>query len=102
MNEPLDINFGRVWGASGVQGFFGEGYPYHRLPFGPRFSGLTFVAKTATWWPRSFPRKVHVGLQGLWHGYALNSVRLSNPGIRVLFEDGRWQDRKEPFFISFA
>jgi len=49
------IDFGPVWGASGVLGFFGEGYWYHRYwkPFGLNFSGVTFVAKTTTLKERS-------------------------------------------------
>lgn len=45
-------HFGPVWGASGVRGFFGEGYWYQKLftrfiP-GYSFAGATFVAKTVT------------------------------------------------------
>ena len=47
------IEFGSVIGASGIQGFFGEGYPYHRYPklLFPRsfkFDGMTFTAKTTS------------------------------------------------------
>ena len=43
-----NIDFGPVFGASGVQGFFGEGYLHHKfLRFlGLNFDGCTFVAKT--------------------------------------------------------
>ncbi|HEY4514698.1 MAG TPA: hypothetical protein VJJ22_00895 [Candidatus Paceibacterota bacterium] len=108
------IEFGRVWGASGVQGFFGEGYWYHKWlkPFGLDFHGATFVAKTTTlkaragnmplrkdWTPRELlPRciKVYPG-----RGIALNSVGISGPGAEALLRDGRWQRRREPFFLSF-
>ena len=48
------INFGKVWGASGVQGFYGEGYWYHKYlkPFGLDFEGMTFVSKTVTRYQR--------------------------------------------------
>jgi len=109
------IEFGRVLGASGVQGFFGEGYWYHRLwrPFGLSFSGMTFVAKTTTYHPRK--GNLPLGADGMtpaeylprcivvkpWKGVALNAVGLSGPGARALFETGEWQSRSAPFFISF-
>ncbi|HEY4504545.1 MAG TPA: hypothetical protein VJI73_02110 [Candidatus Paceibacterota bacterium] len=93
------INFGRVWDASGVRGLSGEGYWFHKLPFGPRFVGQTLVTKTCTVAPRVYPRKVIIKFLG---GYALNSVRLANPGVRALFESGKWQELKRPFLISFG
>ena len=108
------FKFGSVWGASGVQGFFGEGYWFHRIgrPFGLDFKGATFVAKTTTLNPRKgymplkndftpkefFPKCIVVkSLKGV----ALNSVGLSGPGALALFRSGLWQRRTEPFFISF-
>jgi len=107
------IEFGNVLGASGLQGFFGEGYWFHRLPWplGPRFKGLTFVAKTTTlhphkgnmpltkqFTPREFkPRCIWVNL---FQGITLNAVGLSGPGFEALLETGKWQRRTEPFFIS--
>lgn len=108
------VDFGRVWGASGVQGFFGEGYRFHKLfgPLGPNFEGLTFVAKTTTleprlgnlplddhyqpheWWPRCIKVK-------FFRGAVLNAVGLSGPGARALFFAGCWQTRQEPFCLSF-
>ncbi len=113
------IEFGRVLAASGVQGFFGEGYWFHPYlkPIGLDFRDVTFVAKTTTlkarlgppdggnmplradFTPRErFPKCIHVKF---WKGVALNSVGLSGPGARALFETGRWQARTKPFFISF-
>ena len=107
--------FGPVWGASGVQGFFGEGYWFHRLPwpFGsPSFDGCTFVAKTTTLEYRAgntplttdcitprdwFPRSVKVYLL---QGSMLNSWGLSGPGAAWLFGSERWQTRTEPFMLS--
>ncbi len=105
------IDFGNVLGASGVQGFFGEGYWFHKLWhwFGLDFTGMTFVTKTATLKPRKgnmsltknytpknpFPRCVKVKLR---RGVMLNSVGLSNPGLSALLN--KWQRRTEPFFIS--
>lgn len=108
------INFGRVWGASGVQGFFGEGYWFHHWlrSFGLNFDGAAFVAKTGTlygckgnmpltdaWRPvERFPKCVKIAWVG---GYALNAVGLSGPAATRLFETKKWQKRTRPFFISF-
>ena len=108
------IEFGKVLGASGVQGFFGEGYWFHKYlkPFGLDFRNMTFVAKTTTlnqrdgnmplrgnFTPREWmPKCIYVNhLRGI----ALNSVGLSGPGTRALFAATRWQMRQKPFFISF-
>lgn len=113
------LDFGPVWGASGVQGFFGEGYPFHKLlgPFGPDFRGMTFVAKTTTTPPREgnmplkedgiTPRSLAPSCVkvNFWRGAALNAVGLSGPGARALLKSGRWQARvrgKRPFFLSWA
>ncbi len=106
------IEFGPVWDASGVRGFFGEGYWYHRLIPGLSFKGSTFVAKTTT----LGPRKGHMPLRKDFtpaerkpkciavkarQGAVLNAVGLSGPGAEALLLDGRWQERTEPFFLSF-
>lgn len=106
-----DIDFGNVFGASGVQGFFGEGYWFHRIPFRrPDFSGSTFVAKTTTLYPRSgnmplnkkfWPKHWFPScIKARWNGTMLNAVGLSGPGLRALLATGNWQSRTEPFFIS--
>lgn len=112
--ELRGIDFGRVLGASGVQGFFGEGYRIHKYwgPFAPRFSSMTFVAKTTTLHQRPgnmplrddhtpkslIPKCVKVS----WlKGVVLNSVGLSGPGAKALLDTGRWQQRERPFFLSF-
>lgn len=108
------IEFGKVLGASGVQGFFGEGYWFHHClrPIGLDFSDITFVAKTTTLQPRAgnmllrndftpkamFPRCIYAKP---WRGMALNAIGLSGPGAVALFETGLWQKREEPFFLSF-
>lgn len=110
-----DIDFGSVFDASGVRGFFGEGYWYHIIlrPFGLDFRGSTFVAKTTTLLPRKgnmamgsgytpkewFPRTIIIKPR---LGAALNAVGLSGPGADALFKQGFWQQRTEPFFLSFA
>ncbi len=113
MTQLQGIDFGPVWGASGVQGFFGEGYwwhPFFKL-FGLNFTGVTFVAKTATltqrqgnmhlderyrpkeWLPNCIASKP-------FRGAMLNAVGLSNPGLQALLDTGLWQKRDKPFFIS--
>lgn len=108
--QLLGINFGNILGASGVQGFFGEGWPFHKIysilwrkQFD--FKGMTFVSKTATW-P---PRKGNVnGFLPSWarvkffSGHMLNAMGLPNPGIDKLLSEGKWQKRKQPFMISIA
>jgi len=37
----------------------------------------------------------------LHKGVVLNSVGLSGPGADALFDMGKWQQRREPFFLSF-
>jgi dihydroorotate dehydrogenase len=108
------IEYGPILDASGVQGFFGEGYCYHKYlkPIGLDFAGCTFVAKTTTLKARKgnmpmedgivpiefFPRCVKVYFR---KGIILNAVGLSGPGTKTLFEMKLWQARTEPFFISF-
>jgi len=110
------IEFGSVFGASGVQGFFGEGYRHHQILrlFGLSLRGVTFVAKTVTTKKRKgkmplkndgitpkewFPRCVKVYFR---QGAMLNAVGLSNPGITALLDTGQWQKRDRPFLLSFA
>ncbi len=115
MSTP-NINFGPVMGASGVQGFYGEGYSWHSVAqwLGLNFSGMTFVAKTVTWEPRegNMPRE-----DAPWHKrllpdciiakplradpVGLNSVGLTNKGFMAHLTDGKWQTRTKPFLISF-
>lgn len=110
-----DIDFGSVLDASGVRGFFGEGYAHHRLltPFGLRFDGSTFVAKTATFRHRAGNMPLGPDLRPaalkpacvrtrFFKGAVLNAVGLTNPGLAALLADGRWQERTEPFLLSFA
>lgn len=108
------IEFGPVLDSSGVRNFFGQGYPFHKKlrRFGLSFEGSTFVAKTTTfdrregnmplkndYMPQEYtPRCIVVRFK---EGVVLNAVGLSGPGAKILFEDGRWQNMTEPFFISF-
>lgn len=112
------VDFGPVWDASGVRGFFGgDEYLHHKvfkhLP-GFSFDGSTFVAKTTTLLARQGNMPLG-GRDGLtpqewkprcivvkpFRGAVLNAVGLSGPGAAALFEAGRWQLRFKPFFLSF-
>ena len=109
------IDFGNVLGASGVQGFFGEGYWFHHLwhPFGLDLDRVTFVSKTATLLPNKgnmiltknfkpkeiFPKSIVAKLR---KGSVLNAISLSNPGLGALLKTGRWQNRINPFMISIG
>lgn len=110
------VNFGPVWGMSGIEGFFGEGYDYHSLfkPFGLTFDGMTFVAKTTTLPPRigNMPLSKANGITPIEFkpkcivvkpiaGVTLNAVALSGPGAKFLLHQNKWQKFNEPFQISF-
>lgn len=109
------IDFGNVLGASGVQGFFGEGYWFHKVwnLFGLNLDEMTFVAKTTTLLPHKgnmpltrhytprYPLPGCVNTKPL-RGVMLNSVGLSNPGLGALLGTGKWQKRTKPFFLSIV
>lgn len=106
-------NFGPVWGASGVQGFFGDGYWTHRIPFRkPNFQGMVFTSKTTTmpsrlgnmplnaqWQPKQlFPKCIRV----FWsHDVVQNAVSLSGHGAKAMFDTGRLQSYPGPLWVSF-
>lgn len=107
--------FGPVWGASGVQGWFGEGYWYSRLLAlaGVDLKSITLVAKTTTLdervgnmplrWDRMTPREwkpdcIRINFR---EAAVLNAVGLSGPGFAFLLYQRRWQEIREPFFLSF-
>jgi dihydroorotate dehydrogenase len=103
-----------VWTSSGTEGFFGEGYWFHRYTslLGNVLHNTMFVAKTTTAYPCVGNMKLaedHTPAERnppcIWRapfrGIALNAVGLSNPGIEELVRDGRWQSRQEPFMLSF-
>jgi dihydroorotate dehydrogenase (NAD+) catalytic subunit len=105
--------FGPVWDAAGLRGFFGEGYWFHRLvPFWLSFEGSTLVTKTVTsqlrkgnmplnddWTPQDrFPLCIHTD----WlRGNTLNSVGLSGPGVETLIDSGGWVSIQRPYMISW-
>lgn len=106
------VDYGPVQSASGAQGWFGEGYWYHKWVPGLRWNGCTFVSKTTTLNARVgnmplndkgqarelFPKCVIVKP---WKGVVLNSVGLSGPGAEFLLSTGNWQKLDRPFFLSF-
>jgi len=113
-----------VFGQAGVQGFFGEldEHRHHRwfnLIPGFSFKNMVFVAKTITIDPRIypsssntelrdgykvkrfFPKSIWVSIKSFFNGYMLNAVGLANLGATQMFSYGKWQQRKEPFLLSF-
>lgn len=119
------VNYGNIFCAPGAQGFFGEGYPYHKLfkfagmhwgnplaqPGDPNHVG--FVSKTIVYPPRAgnmpmrsdrltprelLPKSVIVKFRS---GHVLNAVGLTGPGAEWAIAQGRWQARTKPFMISF-
>ncbi|MDO8512850.1 MAG: hypothetical protein Q7S57_06280 [bacterium] len=110
------IYYRPVFNASGARGPFGEGYKADRLwgPLRARFGNCGFNAKTTTLLANAgnmpmrpdgitpqeiFPRCIYVDI---FKEIMLNAVGLSGPGLEFLLNDGRWQARMEPFFISFS
>ena len=103
--------------ASGTMGFFGEGYPYHKLiwPFAwiAKHSAM-FVAKTVTVDPivgnmplkdDSSPKSlrpdcIFIDFKRWLRGGMLNAVGLSNFGLRYYLEQGLWQKRTKPWALS--
>ena len=114
--DTLQRHFGYVWGASGVQNYFGEGYWFHNWLLGPDFRGMTFVGKTTTLGARldpticvpmkhdavtpaeRFPKRVVIKP---FKGVMLNAWGLSGPGAADLIYRGEWQKRRDPFLLSF-
>lgn len=111
------VSFGSAMVASGTLNNFGEGYPNHKLlkaVLGGRFdfAGATLVSKTATLAPRTgnmpldedfqptemFPKCIYLNpLKGI----AVNAVSLSNPGIKALLNQRKWQNMERNHWISF-
>ena len=110
------VPFGEVFCAPGAKGFFGEGYPYHRIAekLGMTWKGTTFVSKTITVPPRAgnmpmkpdrltprepfIPRSIVIKPLS---GHVLNAIGLTGPGAQWALEQKQWQLRLEPFMISF-
>jgi len=109
-----EIEFpGYVMNASGARGFFGEDYRLPHPSFLADWTGSIFVSKTTALHPRKgfmpmcedgitprerFPCCIIVKPIG---GHVLNCVSLSGPGAKGLIMSGEWQERTEPFVISF-
>ena len=110
------VDFGRLWNSSGARGFFGDPdeYWYHKYwhMLGLDYTGYTFVAKTTT----LLQRTGNMPLDGRWRprelrpkcivvkpakGVVLNAVGLSGPGLASLLSTDKWQNRREPFVISY-
>lgn len=121
------IEFGSVFNASGARNFFGlDAYWFHGLWNGLllpaewvgarcslRYEGCTFVSKTTTLHARKGNMPLRSGttipkslvpdciIPKTFHGVVLNKVGLSGPGAEALLAKGYWQERVEPFVISF-
>ncbi len=103
--------------ASGARGFFGEGYPYHKIiwPFAWIAKNFAmFVAKTVTVDPvvgnmllkddsspkRLRPDCIFIDFKRWFRGGMLNAVGLSNFGLRYYLEQGLWQKRTKLWALS--
>lgn len=106
-----------VIAASGLLGYLGEGYWYHKyfkvlLPILFSLRWITFQSKTAVAFVR--PGNLKLEKDGitpaeyfpdciqadLLKGLAVNNVSLSGPGIQKLIDDGRWQEITGELHIS--
>jgi dihydroorotate dehydrogenase len=112
--EINGIDFGPIWGMSGLFNFYGQGWPYHKILrlFGINFKGITLVSKTVTLLPRLgnmplnknlmpsqlIPKSVYVNL---FRKHALNAVSLSGPGAEVILSSRELHEKTEPFQLSF-
>lgn len=110
------VNYGNIFCASGARGFFGEGYPFHRVMehLGMTWEGTGFVSKTIlvkerrgnmpmradrlTPKERFIPRSVIVKP---FSGHVLNAISLTGPGVKWALEQNEWQEMTDPFMISF-
>ncbi len=107
-----------VIASSGMMGFFGEGYPYHKYlyPFKLAFRLITFQSKTATadidgrlgnmdmeedWLtPKNFqPNCISADL---WHAVGVNNISLTNMGLKKLLEKDIWQSMEGEVHISIT
>lgn len=115
-----NVFFGYVFNAAGARNFFGNGYWFHKILAWLgllSFFGSTLITKTVTL--NAVTGNMPLESDGVtpkerlpkciivkpFKGVALNAVGLSNFGaehyFKLRFENERWQDRKEPFLISF-
>ncbi len=121
------IEFGPITCAAGARGFFKEPYRHQKFmgPVSPNWEGCGFITKTATRHrtvgnmpmqkdgitpvefspaciaPNLRMNNLGLSLKMFLRGYMLNAVGLSGPGIVPLLEKNKWQEEKEPFWISF-
>lgn len=116
------IDFGKIFCATGARGFYGEGYPFHRLwrHYGMDWNGTGFSGKTLTLLPRRGTKHNEPGNMPLkedgvtpqelsprciWTnfrtGEMINAVGLSNFGAKFYLDSGQYQKIDRPFFISF-
>ncbi|MBP6060663.1 MAG: hypothetical protein KA515_01505 [Candidatus Pacebacteria bacterium] len=115
MNREINgIDFGPVWGMSGILNFYGQGWPYHKLLklIGINFKQVTLVSKTTTLLPRLgnlplkknlmpvelIPKSVYLNF---FKKYALNAVSLSGPGAEEILSSEELKKKTKPFQLSF-
>ena len=108
------VEWGHVMNASGARGFAREGYWFHEFlaPFGLRYDGCTFVAKTTTLMKRSgnmWLDDTHEPLALMpdcivvrpMTGVVLNAVGLSGPGAKAVLTRLRERRDLKRMVVSF-
>jgi len=94
------IEYGGVFFAPGTFGYFGEKKSLSHKFFLRR---SVFISKTTTIFPYSQPRagnKKKKIVKKIGAGVILSAEDISGPGFESLVNTGKWQKRKNPFFIS--
>jgi dihydroorotate dehydrogenase len=116
-------NFGQIFCATGARGFYGEGYPFHKLwkYTGMNWRGTGFSGKTLTLESRRgqefgepgnmpleedgvtpkelMPRSIWTSFRN--GGEMVNAVGLAGFGARFYLQTGNFHRIKKPFSLSF-
>lgn len=114
MNRDFISTFGKVFMTSGVKGLDGNGYWYDKflnLIPGHSSEGATLILKTVTLNKRDGNIPLDDKLQPIsyfpscvrlypFSGAIMNSVGVSNPGIKSMLDKGIWQKLDLPILIS--
>lgn len=106
------VEYGNVYNTSGARNINGSGWRHDPFIPGKSWKGSTFVARTVTAEPHEgnltfkddgittrdlFPKCIKV----YWRIPAtLNAVKLTNPGLEYVLDQGWWQQWTDPFGIS--
>lgn len=110
-----EVDFGPIFCAPFVRGFFGSmHWPLYILYFfGLTWKGTGFAAKTVTLYRRKGNVKTDINGNvwslwtkaiyfSFWKDCFVNAFGLGNPGLKQCLALNHWQQRKDPFILSFT